>query len=314
MDMLRTFIRTAVRCSKITGYPICYHVVDILFAFIIHGCTFREYEVGEFYRLKGFDRRRVVTCRRRLEIIRRFNDPQYVHFYQNKVDFNKTFSDFVDRKWVYTKETTKDEIKELLCLNKELIVKPINLLQGQGIHLLCLTDDADVEISRLLEGEFLIEELIKQGKSVSFNNRAVNTIRIYSVLDKDNEVHIIKAVLRAGVGDAIVDNYSAGGLTYAINEKNGIIESLGQDKLKNLHFVHPGTEQIMLGYQIPNWNQLLEFVKQAALIVPQIRYVGWDVVVKDDGFELIEANHDPGLELLEFFGKKLHYKEIMSYL
>lgn len=69
----------------------------------------------------------------------------------------------------------------------------------------------------------------------------------------------------------------------------------------------------MLGFQIPNWAALLEFVKQAALVVPQVRFVGWDVAVKDDGFELIEANHDPGLELLEFIGKKLHYKEIMSF-
>lgn len=312
--MLRKFIQTAVRCSKMTGYPICYHLVDILFAFIIHGCTFREYEVGEFYRLKGFDRRKVVTCRRRLEIIRLFNDPKYVHYFQNKVDFNKTFSDFVDRKWLYTKDTDKDEIKTLLSLNKELIVKPINLLQGEGLHLICQRDDADDEISGLLQGEFLIEELIKQSKSVSFNNRSVNTVRVYSVLDRNNEVHIIKAVLRTGVGDAIIDNYSAGGLTYAINEENGIIESLGQDKQKRLYFVHPGTKQIMLGYQIPNWTNLIEFVKQAALVVPQVRFVGWDVAVKDDGFEMIEANHDPGLELLEFIGKKLHYKEIMSYL
>lgn len=311
--MLRKFIQTAVRCSKKTGCPIFYHLVDVLFAFIIHGCTFREYEVGEFYRLNGFDRRKVVTCRRRLKIIRLFNDPKYVHFFQNKVDFNKAFSDFVDRKWLYTKETSKDELMSLLSLNKELIVKPINLLQGEGIHLLCQTDDAEEKIAQLLEGEFLIEELIKQSKSVSFNNRSVNTIRVYSVLDNNNEVHIIKAVLRAGVGDAIVDNYSAGGLTYAVNEDNGIIESLGQDKLKQLYFIHPGTEQIMLGFQIPNWAALLEFVKQAALVVPQVRFVGWDVVVKDNGFELIEANHDPGLELLEFIGKKLHYKEIMSF-
>ena len=59
---------------------------------------------------------------------------------------------------------------------------------------------------------FLLEECILQHPSMSFNNTSVNTIRVYSVLDKQGKAHILKVVLRAGVGDSVVDNFHSGGV------------------------------------------------------------------------------------------------------
>jgi len=39
---------------------------------------------------------------------------------------------------------------------------------------------------------------------------------------------------------------------------------------------------------------LLETVKKAALLVPDLKYLGWDFAILENGVEFIEANHDPG--------------------
>ena len=70
----------------------------------------------------------------------------------------------------------------------------------------------------------------------------------------------------------------------------------------------------MLGYKIPNWEKVIETVTEAAKVVPQCRYIGWDVAILNDDVELIEGNHNPDHDLLEFVGsERMFYKKIMQY-
>ncbi|MBQ4196045.1 MAG: hypothetical protein II622_08030, partial [Thermoguttaceae bacterium] len=45
------------------------------------------------------------------------------------------------------------------------------------------------------------------------------------------------------------------------------------------------------GFQVPRWNEALEFVRKAAQVVPTTRVIGWDVALSRDGWVLIEANN-----------------------
>lgn len=66
----------------------------------------------------------------------------------------------------------------------------------------------------------------------------------------------------------------------------------------------------MLGYQIPNWDKVIEGSKRAAEHLPQIGFIGWDVAITENGIQLIEGNHNPDYELLEFFGSNGYYEKI----
>lgn len=313
MSYISSLLATARTCSKQTGRCSAYHCADMVFSYLLHGCTFREYQVGEFYRLRGFDRKKVVTYRRWREIIEKFNSANHIHILENKVDFNKYFQEFENRKWIYSKETNHEELSAFVKCHNSLIVKPIDMMQGQGIHIVDCTKAPDTIVDELLKQDCLIEEVIEQNERMSFNSKSVNTIRLFTVLDRNNIVHVIKAILRVGVGDSVVDNYCAGGVIYPINEKTGVIEEKGQNKNMELFVSHPGGGK-MLGYQLSKWDECLEFVSAAAKHIPEVRFVGWDVAVTNNGFELIEGNHNPDLEFLEFIGRRQLYKEIMSYL
>ena len=162
--------------------------------------------------------------------------------------------------------------------------------------------------------DLLLEECITQHPSMSFNNTSVNTIRVYSVLDRQGKAHILKAVLRAGVGDSVVDNFHSGGVIYPVNIEHGFIEASGVRRLDRKEvIIHPGTDIIMLGFKIPHWEQLIETVKMMAESLPQVRYIGWDMVITPEGVDMIEANDNADHALFGRIGcEKLFLKELKS--
>ena len=102
----------------------------------------------------------------------------------------------------------------------------------------------------------------------------------------------------------MVDNFRAGGVGYPVNVEHGIIETYGV-QIANRHkqiYVHPGTDIVMVGKAIPYWKETLEMLEEAAKVLPQLRYVGWDVAVTEQGPLIIEGNPTPGFGLLEGIG------------
>lgn len=301
--------KTAGNLSKRTGLSKGFLMWDAFWAYVKHGYSIREYNLGKGYALRNFQKKNVVTYRRWMEIRRTFNDPNYEHFLEDKVDFNTLFSDFIHRKWIGTKNHTTDEVKRFIDKNAPVILKPIAEMQGKGIQILASSENYTEEAGQ----EYIIEELIKRHPQMVFNNSSVNTIRAYTVLDGNGEAHIIKTLLRVGKGNAIVDNVHAGGVLYPVNDETGRIEGPGLNPDYDTEFlVHPGSNIVMLGHQIPQWDELCVQVKEAAKLLPQVRFIGWDITVTPGGIDFIEGNHNPDLELLEFIGKTGFYNKIMD--
>ena len=119
---------------------------------------------------------------------------------------------------------------------------------------------------------------------------------------------------KGGVGNAVVDNFCAGGICYPIDENTGIIYGSGNDRTFTTEYlIHPGTDIIMIGKVIPYWDKIIEMIKRAALVIPEVRLVGWDVAITSNGVQIIEGNHNPGIQMLEYVGRGQHLKQILSY-
>lgn len=312
---LRQSFSVAKKTAKMSGESPVFHFFDFLCANVFHGCSDNHYQNEGFYKLRSFDRKNTVTKGRKRRICSLFNDGNYTDTFSNKVHFNEVFNKFIRRDWVGTKQSAKEQLSTFIKEHEMIIVKPLNLNKGKGIHLLDKTRPLEIIVDELMEKDWLLEDFIVQHPNMQFENKSVNTIRIISVLDRAGNTQIIKAGLRCGVGGAIVDNFSAGGVFYPLNLKNGFIEGYGEADGHLLYDgKHPGTNITMLGHQIPYWDKVLETINEAAKIVPQVRYVGWDVAILPDGVELIEGNNGPGCTLLECIGaKRGFYKEILSY-
>jgi hypothetical protein len=94
--------------------------------------------------------------------------------------------------------------------------------------------------------------------------------------------------------DCDVDNMAAGNLAAPIDVNTGIINGPGiySDITKAPESIHPITGTSIIDFQIPQWQEILTMVKEASLLYPENKSIGWDVVLTTDGPGLIEGNHD----------------------
>ena len=310
-------MRSLLPSLRAEGYYVPYLYWDFLMCFFKYGCVLDQYVRGGFYKMSSYERRRSMTYKRILYVYDKCITPDYIHFLQNKIDFNRYFSSIIRRKWLYGKDMSENDFDALCHSAPALIVKPLNESEGRGIRKIIVpetVDGAKIVFASLTGQEVIIEECLVSHKDMVFGSSSLNTLRVHSLLDCDGNVHFMKFILRVGVGDSVVDNYCAGGCIYEIDEETGCVISKGYSKVHPESIVHPGTEIIMLGRQIPFWQEVKELVCKAHKMIPQMRFIGWDVAITGDGPELIEGNHHPDYDLLEFVGTRLWCHKIKKYL
>ncbi len=140
----------------------------------------------------------------------------------------------------------------------------------------------------------MVETYIQQHDAINqLSPSAVNTIRIFTKLDKNNNYSVLGCRMRISI-DCEVDNLAAGNLAAPIDEATGVIIGPGvySDITKYPETHHPVTGVKLPGFQIPYWNEIMAMVKEASLLHPQNKSIGWDVVLTPNGPGLIEGNHD----------------------
>ena len=212
-----------------------------------------------------------------------------------------------------------DDFKSLYATSSKVFVKPIDGTEGKDIRVIDCVDANNQRITEiyhsLLNDNCIIEEAIIQHHLMRFNTKAVNTIRVLSVMDKNtNEVTIFKTVIRIGNENAFVDNYHKGGYVYEIDVDSGLICSPGVSTNGNVKIFHPGTNTCMLGYKIPNWNMVLDKCKKAHTLLPSCRYIAWDIAILNEGVEFIEGNHRGDYDMIEFVGNGKWWPFLKQYL
>lgn len=293
-----------------------YFLWDAAWAYICYGVTPNQYIGFAFYRLSALERKQFYTARFQNKYDKRFNPPSITPIFNDKEKTLKTFARYVQRDWLYTPNATVEEVSRFLDRHPKVIVKPSNLSSGRGIYV------RKNETAEEIKGSgCLLEEFVCQHHDMSkLNSSSVNTIRIYTLIKKQLSSPSlpppiwITAMVRVGGAGAEVDNYHQGGVGYPIDIETGIISACGYDINGKSYLFHPGTDTQAIGFQIPNWNKLKEYVNNLCSVVPEARLIAWDIVVLEDGFDLIEANVNGDSGLMQSVSKEGKRRMIMNEL
>jgi hypothetical protein len=137
------------------------------------------------------------------------------------------------------------------------------------------------------------EYIVQKGFFHDVNPGSVNTIRVTTVRVQE-EIQVLFAYLRTGLGNSLVDNLHSGGIVFEIDRKTGTIQK-GHTFSKFDIAIHPYSKMKVAGHVIDRWEEILEFVRKAHRHAPEGQnMIGWDVCVSDDGLSLIEGNSGPG--------------------
>ena len=98
-----------------------------------------------------------------------------------------------------------------------------------------------------------------------------------------------------GTKKVIVSNCHSGGCMAHVNIETGEIDAPAWNPTGWECSVHPSSNIPLIGYKVPMMNLLYEYIKKIAYVMPEARYVVWDVTITEKGdFELIEGNFCPG--------------------
>lgn len=206
-----------------------------------------------------------------------------------------------------------------------LIFKPTDGIKGRGIlrlscggasHSSMETDGLVLngreidraELTQTLSGldNYLVSEFAQQaGYARAIFPDAANTVRIVTMIDPATQLPFIAASIhRFGVAaSAPADNTSRGGISCRVDPATGRLGPAAGYRPPELVWTseHPETGATIEGVTVEHWQEVKDLVLNVAQAVPYAPYVGWDVLVCDDGPMLIEGNANPTLHTQQHF-------------
>lgn len=272
---------------------------DLLYCLFKYGASDENYLQFRFYRQPHTYRNSFITWRRNMAIMK-YTPKDVIALFLDKARFNIRFQQYVKRGWLDCKTASKMEILNFVEKYPAVIVKPIESACGVGICKWVSQTVDDEKIDKIVGANYIIEEAIENCSELkALNPSSLNTLRMVTFVDKKANVHIINVVLRVGQGNSIMDNAHAGGIACVVNSRTGRLGGEARTFKDEIFEYHPTTNVRFLDFQIPRFDECVNFVMRLASEIPAARLVGWDVVITPTGLEVLEANIPPGEDLTE---------------
>lgn len=248
----------------------------------------------------------------------KYNDKSMNAILANKIKFNQKFGEFTGRKYWVNRDTSFEEFLEFADGLDTLFCKPVDLSHASGTRKVKVEGDMRELYDQLMsEPRTLVEECVKQHHEMDeFYDNAVNTVRLFCVIDNDEFIPFAGFV-RFGA-DGVADNIVAGGVGCGLNVETGRIDTPAIDRWHVFHDTHPVTGKTFMDFKIPNWEMVLDVAEKAMRKFDGINYVGWDIAVCEDKAVLIEGNTIPSIGTYQMFygyrheGKKYTYERFLK--
>ena len=299
---IKRMFKNALMVSKYSHKSFLYVLYDMSKCILKDGIGYLEYNLFHFVGKSQELRDTYVTFKESQALFKLLNDREYMDIFDNKLLFNDRFKEYIGRDFIDAAHCTDEEFINFCKNKKKIFCKPKDSCSGKGIYKnIDINEDTDIlELHQfMIDNDLFCEDNIVQHPEMNkLHDKSINTIRITTVL-KDNEAHVMYALLRVGIGDMKVDNVASGGIYTVLNEDGVIVNPFWSDKTISTYTKHPTNNFELLNFKIPMFKEALELCKKAALIEPHIRYVGWDVAISDKGPILVEGNQLPGYDMCQ---------------
>ena len=284
--------------------------IDIIYCGLKYQAGYIDYELFEMYKMNKYQRKTVITRGINNEIIRKYNDPKAMKIFADKIKFNEVFNKYLKREWLEITKDNYDEFNNFCKKHYMFIAKPTKECCGKGVEIVNTNGKNLKKVHDMLykTNHFLVEELVKQNRILNeLHPDSINTIRVVTLRGI-----VVASLLRIGNNYNHVDNFNHEGLCVPIELESGKIVYEAIDKKGNLYKKHPLTNKDIQGLKIPKWKEVKKFCEKAALEIPEVGYIGWDVsITKDNDICFIEANEFPGHDL---YGLPPHRKNNIGLL
>lgn len=292
---------------------------DFLNCWLKDGYSLGDYFSYEFIRLNRRERNTYISDSYRFVLDRKVNSKRYKDLFENKAQFSEKFKGYMHRKiLVINSEEDKEAFFAFCQSHPRICIKPRDAHRGMGVEIVDVRTQKKIQETweKIFADKMIVEEAIIQNPVLATPHpQSVNTLRISTAIDKNNVPHIMACCFRMGVNRNCIDNFSGGGVVAPVDVFSGVISGPARDLDANYYMYHPTTGQLLSGFQVPEWETLKKIVLEVALVVPEMRYIGWDFSLNEHGqWELIEGNNPGGVHTLQLTagrGLKKEYDKVL---
>ncbi len=269
----------------------------------VHGASFANYYELHFYEMTKPERKEYITTSLRHELTRQVNDPEKARILKDKIRFSHFYRDLLGREVL----SWEDLEKPLPAPAGRIVVKPVFGQAGEGIHFpkqqFASRQEIRDYIGRTVKNpqEYLCEEYIVQHSALArLNPFSLNTLRIVTFYDEIVEkAEVWGVLLRLGV-DRETDNLATGGIAAPVGH-DGIVSgpAVGKHPLTAAYDTHPVTGEAITGFAVPHYHEAVALAGEAALRLKEVRSIGADVAITEQGPCLLEGNDNWCMTLLQ---------------
>lgn len=301
----KTLIAVSKKISSRYNVSVLRVISDMVWCAVRYGAMWTEYDDLDFFARSERNRETYITTFFNFKLYNKLNNKDYRNIFHEKTIFLERFKKYIKRAWIDTNRCSDTEIKDFLSLHDTVVAKASHGDSGKEVKVIenLNVKNLDSIISYLKSNNLnLIEEQIVNCDEVrTLNKSSLNTLRIVTVKKNDN-IELLFAGIRIGGKNAKIDNISQGGRVARINISTGKIDSLFYSKKSsNGSYEHGKDELNAIGFQIPRYNEVVDIVKNAAMLVPEVRIVAWDVAITPTDIELVEGNESFGSVIMQLF-------------
>ena len=307
------YFRTYTR-NNYRGFGRFTNWISMFWCVLRHGSSPQEYAQLRFDRRSDRERAKYFTMLRFEPFIKKVNTGDKELFI-NKIRFNERFSAYLNRGWLDMSKASYEEFCDFVKKYGEIMLKATDLSCGKGISRYVYHEGDDLLALYNENRGTLAEEFLHQHPDLAaFNPESVNVPRLNTMLDADGEPHVFTAFLRTGVSDVVVDNLYAGGIAAHIDPETGITDTTAISNQGTEYLLHPRSGKPFPGFVVPHWQEACDLVLAAAREVPDMRYIGWDVAITENGVCLIEGNDRADICVRQYVDRHGWYPQLKAMI
>ncbi len=153
-------------------------------------------------------------------------------------------------------------------------------------------------------GSYLITEYLHSHCDLAkIWSEAPNKLRVMVIREKNKPAILGGAFFSFGTSKTgVIDNASVGGVVCSVDLQTGELSRpviLENKKLVPLEY-HPDTGVRVSGI-LPHWELITKTIIAISEYIPQIKYMGYDIVITEEGFKILEINSHQGYTFLQYY-------------
>lgn len=295
----KRFFRNLQLVHEQSGKNRLWLFADMVYSMFRYGIGYLDYMTFGFACIKKDKRLTFMTMDDNIAMARRLNQQDAFYMFDDKTVLYSKIRHLMGRPYVDLREGF-DGFAAFAKDRETFFAKEPVSFGGLGVKKVTVGNRDIREIYEELMGEklFLAEETIRQHPEMNkLCSSSVNTIRVCTVVGDKGNPHVVYALVRIGSGDKEVDNISSGGMYTLLSKDGEITHPTFCDKTVTYYTHHPASGFPFIGFKIPYFTEAINLCKQAAMLEPDMRYIGWDVAITENGPVLVEGNILPGYDM-----------------